>query len=518
MAEKENDSLRKVVSVFPLLVILIFSLPAWGACTPPPQPRHTCCLCGACFHIMKAVPGQVVIVINALSENLLGVANMIPLQATTRAAEQRKWDEIRLLEPVLDACEDVLEFRIHNYKRVQAPPYTALSYTWSKEDKNCEILLDSLVFKVTRELKNCLEHLTRDTRKARRHTDSKKNTDRRVRSDPRLIPKWTHIWADSICINQEDEDEKNMQVSRMDRTYSEANQVSVWLGGTHSRPSKWYGHDVLKSLVPHRYWTRTWVIQEFLLGKDITIHCGTGRGDCIDLDTFTHFAKTAKRDGIIFQEPVKFADSLLRAKKDRGEAQPLWKLMRRHQLSSCQSPRDKVFALLSLMPPRERSLLQRYFPDYRLPLEMVIIITLVHIVHGESQTLDLACDAVFVAFDIKDARQQEYLKEIALYIPGEFYKRNTPRGDRLLYRDVWRRVRPNEWFISPGSDSNSSTAGMQVPDCIYINWERKRDEEEAKRQKNEIHEKIQKEARMRNAKLAGLTVGVAVVGRWFGWW
>ncbi|KAM7219902.1 Heterokaryon incompatibility protein (HET) domain containing protein [Rhypophila decipiens] len=424
-------------------------------------------------------------------------------------------DKIRLLEPVLDACEDVLEFRTHNYKRVQAPPYTALSYTWSKEDKNCEILLDYLVFKVTRDLKNCLEHLTRDAKRARRHTDSKKNTNRRARSDPLFIPKWTHIWVDSICINQEDEDEKNMQVSRMDRTYSEAQQVSVWLGGgTHSQPSEWCDHDVLKSLLLHRYWTRTWVIQEFLLGKDITIHCGTGCGECIDLDTFTHFAKTAKRD-----------DSLLRAKEYGGAKeeprfveQPLWKLMKRHQLSNCQNPRDKVFALLSLMRPGKRSLLQRYFPDYRLPLEMVIIITVVHLVHGESQTLDQACDAVFVAFDIKDARQQEYLKKIAVSIPGEFYKRNTRSGDRLLYEAVWACVRPNEWFISPGSDQNSSTAGMLVPDCNYINWERKMDEEEARRQKNEIHEKVQKDARARNAKLAGLTVGVAVVGRWFGWW
>jgi hypothetical protein len=39
-----------------------------------------------------------------------------------------------------------------------------------------------------------------------------------------------HIWADAICINQNDIDEKSAQVAMMDRIYSSATYVIAWLG------------------------------------------------------------------------------------------------------------------------------------------------------------------------------------------------------------------------------------------------------------------------------------------------
>jgi hypothetical protein len=38
------------------------------------------------------------------------------------------------------------------------------------------------------------------------------------------------IWADALCINQKDNDEKTAQVARMHEIYSDAENVSVWLG------------------------------------------------------------------------------------------------------------------------------------------------------------------------------------------------------------------------------------------------------------------------------------------------
>ncbi|KAM7187480.1 Heterokaryon incompatibility protein (HET) domain containing protein, partial [Rhypophila sp. PSN 637] len=39
-----------------------------------------------------------------------------------------------------------------------------------------------------------------------------------------------YVWADAICINQRDTDEVNQQVNMMDRIYSQASKVVVWLG------------------------------------------------------------------------------------------------------------------------------------------------------------------------------------------------------------------------------------------------------------------------------------------------
>jgi hypothetical protein len=38
------------------------------------------------------------------------------------------------------------------------------------------------------------------------------------------------LWADSICINQEDKDEKAALVPKMDKIYAEASRVIAWLG------------------------------------------------------------------------------------------------------------------------------------------------------------------------------------------------------------------------------------------------------------------------------------------------
>ncbi len=40
----------------------------------------------------------------------------------------------------------------------------------------------------------------------------------------------TYLWVDAICINQSDPDERGHQVRLMDRIYSEADCVSIWLG------------------------------------------------------------------------------------------------------------------------------------------------------------------------------------------------------------------------------------------------------------------------------------------------
>jgi hypothetical protein len=38
------------------------------------------------------------------------------------------------------------------------------------------------------------------------------------------------LWVDSICINQEDNDEKNVQVNMMQEIYQHSSQVLIWLG------------------------------------------------------------------------------------------------------------------------------------------------------------------------------------------------------------------------------------------------------------------------------------------------
>ncbi len=99
------------------------------------------------------------------------------------------------------------------------------------------------------------------------------------------------FFIDAICINQLSDSEKESQVQEMARIFRNADQVIAWLGlpsnehlshvralaGTRGRrpeawtAAQWAG---FKYLSYHRYWTRTWIVQEVLLAASMVIWCG----------------------------------------------------------------------------------------------------------------------------------------------------------------------------------------------------------------------------------------------------
>lgn len=50
-----------------------------------------------------------------------------------------------------------------------------------------------------------------------------------------------------------------------------------------------------------------------------------------------------------------------------------------HQGAMCKDPRDRIFALLGLLRKDERAALARFFPDYAMPMDHVLVITLAHL-------------------------------------------------------------------------------------------------------------------------------------------
>ena len=85
--------------------------------------------------------------------------------------------------------------------------YSALSYAWGNPSKPCFIELDGYRMPLTQSLYNALLRL-------------------------RLSFRERILWADGICINQEDEQEKASQVMLMSEIYSSATKVLVHLGNT----------------------------------------------------------------------------------------------------------------------------------------------------------------------------------------------------------------------------------------------------------------------------------------------
>jgi hypothetical protein len=110
------------------------------------------------------------------------------------------------------------------------PYYEALSYTWGSTGSTALVTINNHPLNITTNAFAALESLR--TRRATRT-----------------------IWIDSICIDQENDDEKNFQLPLMGDVYRSAAAVNVWLGRTkeHHEPSFRVGN-----LFNPELWSRTW--------------------------------------------------------------------------------------------------------------------------------------------------------------------------------------------------------------------------------------------------------------------
>ena len=152
--------------------------------------------------------------------------------------------------------------------------HSCLSYTWGSEDTDRLIYINDRSFLVRPNLWQFL---------------------RRARKSNISGP----LWIDAICIKQNDNKERNHQVSRMARIYSTANCVYIWLGcgsqtiemalqsvksAVSRKPDELadpYGLPVssrvlpsLRTIMALPYWSRLWIIQEVLLSRNAKVVYG----------------------------------------------------------------------------------------------------------------------------------------------------------------------------------------------------------------------------------------------------
>ena len=199
--------------------------------------------------------------------------------------------EIRLLSLLPAGWSDPIQCTLYRVSLDENPRYEALSYTWGDPSATCCVQInDKHELQATVSLETALRRLRKPT-----------------------IPRT--IWADAICINQEDVDEKSQQLSIMDRIYGEAQEVLVWLGEDQRtddttdnsraaiRVLEWLASDVhfrqlpfyegndpsianpFDAKGPHLlrafirfvnrpWWTRAWVVQETALPHTVTLYVG----------------------------------------------------------------------------------------------------------------------------------------------------------------------------------------------------------------------------------------------------
>ena len=287
-------------------------------------------------------------------------------------------DGLRLLRP-LPIQKHRLSFEMSSFRKTDVPRYTAVSYTWGEDAATECIYINGQPFPVRPNLLSCLYHLGQNRTVA-----------------------WTHLWVDALCIDQTNNVERAAQVRRMDTIYRNAFCVSVWLGLPpftvpyenryeptpmfHDGDFDWF--DSVQELANRPYWSRVWVIQEFLLGRDVNIYCGATWQSWVD---FKDLLGYQTKGGDYLQSTFDYSKHesgswaawplVTGRHPDRHPElpQPLYELLINHRNSQCKDPRDRVFALLGLMEADERQFLERFFPDYTMSEDDVVIIALSHV-------------------------------------------------------------------------------------------------------------------------------------------
>lgn len=269
-----------------------------------------------------------------------------------------------------------LSLRISQYAKHKRPSYAAISYTWGSSTDLRPISINGKPFQVHTNLYNLLMHL-------------------RQRGESRFL------WVDALCIDQANLAERNFHVQLMARIYDEAACALVWLGlpsddrrearavdfitemaASITRTkrggpafadlylaekvsSRWVnlfgfcsGQDpaIDKLSDTGKYWSRTWIIQEFLQARQLEIVCGTAQLDWKLFDiVFTHIHDLYKRGGL---RPDTVQDAVgrilasvpgrLTGMRLSGQAKPLQELLHEFYDAQCSEPRDKVYGLLGI--------------------------------------------------------------------------------------------------------------------------------------------------------------------------
>jgi Heterokaryon incompatibility protein (HET) len=123
---------------------------------------------------------------------------------------------IRLLEVHPDLCPEgsgPIKANLHVTDLEERPSFSALSYVWGNDVKPHTITCGAFTVEVTENCHSALQNLRKK------------------------LGKFT-IWIDAICINQDNNSERAQQILLMERIYSGAEIVYVWLGEGNARSDR----------------------------------------------------------------------------------------------------------------------------------------------------------------------------------------------------------------------------------------------------------------------------------------
>ena len=266
----------------------------------------------------------------------------------------------------------------------KAPPFVALSYTWGAKGYSRTICVDDATLAITTNLGEAIDAIS-----------------------PFAMERRMMFWADSICINQADIDERSRQVRLMNLIYRSAEMVVIWLGmaahesdlafdmmktwsarfeeitrqhsssyaitTTRISPDDTFffgssgsteerAHNALQEIARRPWWTRAWVVQEGAIAHPsrTLLFCGDRRIDWSVLRS-TLWVRTMNNSSNTADDFMMITLDTVRHEREYGVNLPLLRLLRVMRSYNCEDPRDKLYAALGMaMDVHENDIV----PDY----------------------------------------------------------------------------------------------------------------------------------------------------------
>jgi len=262
-------------------------------------------------------------------------------------------------------------------------PYIALSYCWGDPNSEVPIDVNGHSFRATANLHEALLRL-------------------------RNLGKYK-VWADAVCINQGDRQERSLQVRLMKQIFSKAKEVIACVGtpsainmeamsvlsqppclfpekhrhrqslvarlrikGSKNSPDPDYSEDLksriqgiqgsgrtaLDQFFALPYWKRVWIVQEVSVAAKVTIVCGNQWMGWDLLSIADAFYQESESDGWSYVKQL----ILFRDEFRQGQRPSLFHAITQTRESLSTDPRDKIFALLGLCHDGEHLV---PYPNYK---------------------------------------------------------------------------------------------------------------------------------------------------------
>ncbi|KAH6615369.1 hypothetical protein C7974DRAFT_64864 [Boeremia exigua] len=301
-------------------------------------------------------------------------------------------DRFRLMRLVSNADENApLRCTLSRYK-LNETDFTAISYVWGPRPSRLSPFLlevNGTTISITESLWTCLHCLRRGACQ-------------------------DLLWADAVCIDQNDAVEKSIQVRRMGTLYSRAKKVIIWMGNNKDKDCRVIdllankrsirdqvrisnnGSEDLEHLsgadidafLQRPWFRRTWTIQELVFGSDVVVMLGDSQ---IKWDNFigrlkkyvqysqSDQAQDRRSSRYVLQNlgPVLTLDRIRKLYQGRGQKETsnrykheFLEILEMFFYTRSSRHRDKLFALINMACDTENH--DAFIPDYESSAQVIL--------------------------------------------------------------------------------------------------------------------------------------------------